>query len=483
MNKNFQDNLEASGEVGTVVEVFPSLVAADGLPTLRPNELVIFEGGQLGIAFSILKDKVQVLTLSHDLIRVGDKITKTNSFLSVNISDDVLGKIIDPLGRPINGQTIALGEQRVVDVMPLPFSRRKVITEPLETGVPIVDLIIPIGKGQRELVIGDRKTGKTQFFVKTLSNQSRKGNICIYASVGKKISEVKEMISSLSKSANIKNVVVVATSASDSPGLIFLTPYTAMTIAEYFRDKGKNVILILDDLTNQAMYYRQISLVAGRFPGRNSYPGDIFYLHSKLLERAGDFNNGSITCFPVAESIMGDLSGYIQTNLMSITDGHIFFDTELANLGRRPPINPFLSVTRVGQQAQTPLLRNLSSYVSSFLINLEEIRGFEHFGAELSEETLQKLGLGDRILEFFDQPVDVVPVNLSILVVSMLWIGSWKNQAVKDMRVKMKKMIEDYSSNASGFKDKIDRLMSKTSTFEELLNSLRENNYGQENYY
>jgi F-type H+-transporting ATPase subunit alpha len=313
-------------------------------------------------------------------------------------------------------------------------------------------------------------------------NQAAKGNICIYASIGKRMNEIKEVLGVLRDKKASKNTIVVATSASDSPGLIYLTPYTAMAIAEYFRDKGRDVLLILDDLTNHAIYYREISLLARRFPGRSSYPGDIFYIHSKLLERAGNFSYGSITAIPVAESIMGDISGYIQTNLMSITDGHIFFDAELAGLGRRPAINPFLSVTRVGQQAQTPLVRQLSHELSAFLVSLERLKEFEHFGAELSEEVIQKLSLGDRILDFFDQPRDVVPVNMSVLIMGMIWIGSWRNQKPSEVRPKWGKMIDEYNLGRE-FRHSVDDLVSKSKSFNDFLNALREGNYGQEKYY
>lgn len=477
----YKDYLEKVGEIGETTEVLSSIVFATGLPGLKPNELVIFENGQYGQTIGISQDKVQILLLSHEKVKPGDKLARTDQFLSVNVSDEMLGSIVDSLGVPIDGKKLTNVQTRNVDVTPPKLKDRRLVVVPFETGVPLVDLLIPIGKGQRELIIGDRKTGKTQFFVKTIINQAFKDTICIYASVGKKTSEIREFLNELNKDAK-KNTIVVATSASDSPGLIFITPYTAMAIAEYFRDKGKDVFVILDDLTNHAMYYREISLLARRFPGRNSYPGDIFYIHSKLLERAGAFGKGSITAFPVAESIMGDISGYIQTNLMSITDGHVFFDTELANLGRRPAINPFLSVTRVGQQAQSGLVRELSHDLSAFLVTLERLRDFEHFGAELSQEVIQQLALGDRILNFFDQPRDVVPLNISILVMSMLWIGSWRNQKPKDIRVKIGKMIDDYKSNGS-FRTSIDNLISKTKTFKDFLNKLREQNYGQENYY
>lgn len=482
MNKIFNDYLEKIGEVGEVSEVFPSLVYATGLPKLKPDELVVFEDGQLGQTVGISQAKAEILILSHDAIRVGQKIARTDEFLSVKVGEAILGRVVDSLGRPLDGKELSDGTVCRVDVTPPPLKDRRLVANPLETGVSIVDILIPIGKGQRELVIGDRKTGKTGFFVKTMINQALKGNICIYASIGKKVIEIREMLDSLKSPEARKNIVVVATSASDAAGLIFVTPYTAMAIAEYFKDKGRDVVIILDDLTNHALYYREISLLARRFPGRSSYPGDIFYIHSKLLERAGSFAKGSITAFPVAESIMGDISGYIQTNLMSITDGHVFFDTELANVGRRPAINPFLSVTRVGQQAQTNLVRELSHELSAFLVALERLRDFEHFGAELSEEIIQKLKLGERILNFFDQPREVMPLNVSILIMSMLWIGSWRDQDPEYARTKWGKMADDYNANGT-FRKSIDGLVSKTSSFKDFLNRLRESNYGQESYY
>lgn len=479
---DYKTYLDKIGEIGEVTEVLSSIVYATGLPGLTPNEVVVFENGQIGQTLDISEERVHILVLSHLQVKPGDKVARTGEVLSINISDDILGGIVDALGNPIDGRKITNGEKRNVDVVPPALKDRRLVVEPLETGVPLVDLLIPIGKGQRELVIGDRKTGKSSFFIKSLINQASKGTICIYASIGKKIVEIRDMLNELKTKGAKDNIVVVATSASDSAGLIIVTPYTAMAIAEYFRDKGKDVLVILDDLTNHAMYYREISLLSRRFPGRNSYPGDIFYLHSKLLERAGAFGKGSITAFPVAESIMGDISGYIQTNLMSITDGHVFFDSELATLGRRPAINPFLSVTRVGQQAQTGLVRELSHDLSAFLVTLERMKDFEHFGAELSEEVIQQLALGDRILDFFDQPREVVPINVSILVMSMLWTGTWRNQKPKDIKLKIGKMVDDYNSNGV-FRKNIDDLISKTKTYKEFLNKLREGNYGQENYY
>src|SRR6266404_2010833 len=305
----FEDYLEKIGEVGVVEEVIYSIAYVNGLPNLKPNEIVVFEKGELGLTLSLSKDKAEILILSHSKIKAGEKVARTNSPLTINISEEFMGNVIDPLGKSFDGKKFMEGVNRNLDITPPSLAARAIIKYPIETGVPLVDLIVPIGTGQRQLIIGDRKTGKTHFFIKTIVNQVKAGNICIYASIGKKIVEIKDILETLKKHGVHKNVIVVASSASEAPGLIFLTPYTAMTIAEYYKDQGKNVLVILDDLTNHALYYRQISLLAGRFPGRNSYPGDIFYIHSKILERAGNFKKGSITCFPVAESVMGDLSG------------------------------------------------------------------------------------------------------------------------------------------------------------------------------
>ncbi len=481
---DFNFYMDSIGEFGFVEEILTSIVYASGLPTAKPDELVVFENGELGRIISLKTDRVEILVLSNSEVKVGSRMARTNESLKIEIGDHFLGRMIDPIGKPLDdGPSLdrPSNVSREVDILPLPLSERQIITQPLETGVPLVDLIIPIGKGQRQLVIGDRQTGKTQFFIRTLLNHTKTGNICIYAAIGKKVVEVRQVLEAIKKRGIDKSTIVVASGASDSPGLIFITPYTAMTIAEYFKDKGYDVLVILDDLTNHAKYYRQISLLAGRFPGRNSYPGDIFYVHSKLMERAGKFKKGSITCFPVAESVMGDLSGYIQTNLMSMTDGHIFFDTDLASLGRRPSINSFLSVTRVGQQAQTKLTRDISRELTSFLLNIETLKTFIHFGAELSEQVKQKLALADRVFGFFDQPTEIVPRNVSIFVIGLLWVGFWRDQEVAEMRTKIKKLTEDYEKNST-FKKQVDGLITASDLFSDLLGNLREGDYGQKSY-
>jgi F0F1-type ATP synthase alpha subunit len=267
---------------------------------------------------------------------------------------------------------------------------------------------------------------------------------------------------------------MIASNADDPLGMIITTPYAAMTMAEHFRDKGIDTVLILDDLTTHAKYYREVNLLAHRFPGRNSYPGDIFFLHSRLLERAGNFKKSSITCLPVAEIITGDLSGYIQTNLMSMTDGHIFFDAELQTLGRRPPVNIFLSVTRVGLQAQTALLRDVATQITSFLLSDKKLREFLHFGAELSKEIKETLAKGDKIYELLSQTTEeIVPVNISVFLLGCIWAGYWLSDSLDQMKVGQKKLIDDYQTN-NAVKSQIDGLVASANTLFEMARISRE---------
>ncbi len=472
---SFKTYLDKTGEIGYVSEVVHFLAYVEGLPYAKMNEIIVFEGGEVGEVMGLGTQFVEVLLLSKNGVKVGTKAARTDKFLEIPLGDNVLGRSIDPLGEVL-GQKFNLvsGESRPIDLAPPGVLARTIVDKPLETGVSLVDLVIPLGKGQRELVIGDRKTGKTAFLLQTIYNQVRLGAICVYAAIGKKRVEIKRFAEFFKKKGIEASIVTVATSSSDSPGLIYLTPYTAMTVAEYFRDKGKDVLVVLDDLTAHAKYYREITLLAKRFPGRNSYPGDIFYIHSRLMERAGSFPQGTISALPVAESILGDMSGYIQTNLMSMTDGHIFFDSEYANLGRRPAINPFISVTRVGQQAQSVLLRDLSRNLSRFLVKIEKLRTFMHFGAELSEEIRQSLALGDRLALFFDQPQDeTVPINVSILLIALLWAGQWKDGQAGKMRSEMNTTVGLYWQDKT-YRDKVDAIIVSAATFKQLVDSVRD---------
>ncbi|MFC1621848.1 F0F1 ATP synthase subunit alpha [Patescibacteria group bacterium] len=359
MDFDFQTCLQEIEELGYVQLVKPPVVQVQGLPGARPRELVLFESGGIGYVLGMTNEYVEVLLLGDPRIGIGSKVARTNKNLTVPVHTSFLGQSLNPLCEG-SGPFPSDPEFRAVDVFTSPeIAKRSRITKPFLTGVTLVDLMIPLGRGQRELVVGDRKIGKTEFLLQTMLKQAKEDVICIYASIAKRKADIRN-IEDFAKEEGIMDKLLMVISASTDPlGLIYITPYTAMALAEYFKDQGHDVLLILDDLTTHAKFYREISLVNNKFPGRGSYPGDIFYTHARLLERAGNFKTDkgpkSITCLVVAETVEGDISGYIQTNLMAITDGHIFFDKDYFEEGRRPAINHFLSVTRVGRQTQSRL--------------------------------------------------------------------------------------------------------------------------------
>lgn len=474
--KDFSYYLEKIQEIGFVEQVIHSIVYVSGLPRAHPNEVVVFESGEIGFVMSVTKEYIEIILLSEAKIKAGSKVARTGEFLRLNLEEGILGRVLNPLGTSLGAsKAIKVGETRAVDIAPQPIMTRVSIRDPLETGVTLVDLVVPLAKGQRELVIGDRKTGKTQFLLQTILCQAKKGIVCIYAVIGQRHFDFKKLEEFFRHKGISQNTIIVATSSSDPPGLVFLTPYSAMTIAEYFRDKGKDVLVVLDDMTTHANYYRQISLLARRFPGRSSYPGDIFYAHSRIIERAGKFKKGSITCLPVATTVLGDLVGYLQTNLMAMTDGHIYFDIDLYNQGRRPAVNPFLSVTRVGHAAQTPLQRDISRELSSFLVVNERMKQYMHFGAEVSENVRKILALGERVIAFFNQSLEVImPININCFLLAGLWAGIWKEIEIPQMKREMEQIVLSYDTDEV-YKNQVDDLISSFSKFGDFVNSLRQN--------
>ncbi len=431
----FEKLLEQFGEVGFVETLSHSIAKIKGLPEVRMGEMVMFESGQVGQVMALDSEMVEVLVLSKSAVKVGARVVRVGRTMTVSVGEQLLAHTLDALGRPIWGEPIDASkfEFRPIEMVPSGIVYRKKINKQMSTGVVLVDLMIPLGMGQRELVIGDRKTGKSNLLLQAAVYQARLGRICVYAAIAKKKSEIKRIEAFLQEKGVWGNSVVVATSAQDSAGEIFLCPYTAMSIAEYFRDKGRDVLVIFDDMTSHAQFYRELSLISGRFPGRDSYPGDIFHIHSRLLERGGNFlvdgKEASITCLPIAETVQGDITGYIQTNLMSMTDGHIFFDGELFFKGRRPAINPFVSVTRVGHQTQTSLAREAGRVLLDLLSGYERTQSFLKFGAELGESSRQILTMGDRVLAFFDQPTSkIVPYSMQLVLLAMLVSGMWNGK-------------------------------------------------------
>jgi F-type H+/Na+-transporting ATPase subunit alpha len=428
MDTQFNKSLQETGEYGIVRQVNHPIVFIEGLPKAKTHELILFESGQKGEVFTINRGKIEARIFSHDPVKVGTKVTRTDKQLSIPVGKELLGHVINPLGEPLDpaSQFIVPKEFRELDAKPIGISGRKKITAQLATGVSLVDLLIPLGKGQRELIVGDRKTGKTSLLMTTVKKQAYEGNIAIYVAIAKKKSDIKKLQEFFIQEKIMDKIIIVATSSYDSPSLIYQTPYAAMTIAEYFRDQGINTLLILDDLSTHAKFYRELSLLAKRFPGRDSYPGDIFYVHSRLLERAGNYKHDtagevSITCLPVIEIVEGDFTGYVSTNVMGITDGHIYLDSNIYYQGLRPAINIPLSVTRVGRQTLTKLSRDINKSLTAFLVKYDTLQNLSHFGQELTDDVKKDLRLGEMVYNFFNQPYQItVPKDVQMIILSMI---------------------------------------------------------------
>lgn len=471
---NFKDSLNKIGEYGIVEEIQYPIVLIAGLPGVQLHEILEFETGEMGEAFVLERDFVQALVFSSKPVKVGTQVTRTGRFFSMNVGDELLGQMIDPLGVPISKSNNFKkpSEEREINTPAPGLSARSRIKSPFLTGVSIIDLMVPLGCGQKELIIGDRKTGKTSFLLAALKNQMKQGSIVVYAAIARKQSDVKK-IQDFFEEEKRDNFVIVATSPHDSPSLIYMTPYSAMTIAEYFKEKGRNVVIVFDDLSTHAKFYREVSLLARRFPGRDSYPGDIFHAHAKLLERAGNFKHPtekgkdvSITALPIVEIVEGDLTGYIATNLMGITDGHIFFDSNMYYQGMRPAVNTSLSVTRVGRQANSNLVRAVNHELTSFLALYEKMQEFSHFGAELTDNVKQILKTGDTIYDFFEQNYNVVmPPEVQMTLLSMLWLKFFEGKNIPIPSIKSS-LIVVFDSGTK--KELFDDFM-KAATFNELL--------------
>jgi F-type H+-transporting ATPase subunit alpha len=428
MNAQFDALLQKSGEYGVVYQVSHPIVFIEGLPKVKTHEVIIFETGQKAEVFAINRGKVEARIFSHEPVRVGTMATRTDTLLSVPVGTELLGHAINPLGEPLDPSIPFKPPtmMRDIEAKPVGISGRQKITKQLVTGVALLDLMIPLGRGQRELLIGDRKTGKTSLIMNIIKTQIFEGNTVIYAAIAKKKSDIKKLQQYFVEEKIMDKIIIVATSSYDSPTLIYQTPYAAMTIAEYFKEQGTDTLLILDDLSSHAKFYREISLLARRFPGRDSYPGDIFYVHSRLLERGGNFKHKtkgevSLTCLPVIEIVEGDFTGYIATNVMGITDGHIYLDSNIYFQGMRPAVNIPLSVTRVGRQTLDKLTRDINKDLTAFLSANDKLQNISHFGQELTEDVKKSLKMGEMIQKFFNQPYqESVPRIVQLVVISLI---------------------------------------------------------------
>ena len=397
-------------EVGTVLEVGDGIARVYGLDNVVAGELLEFPNNLQGMALNLEEDNVGVVLLGDDRnIKEGDEVRRTERIAEVPVGEALLGRVVNPLGEPIDGKgPIETSENRRVEVIAPGIVARKSVHEPLQTGLKAIDSMVPIGRGQRELIIGDRQTGKTAIAMDTIINQKGGDVICIYVGIGQKRSTMAKLVSRLQEYGAMDYTIVVSSTASEPAPLQFLAPYSGVSMGEYFRDKGKHVLCIYDDLSKQAVAYRQLSLLLRRPPGREAFPGDVFYLHSRLLERACKLNeengSGSLTALPIIETQAGDVSAYIPTNVISITDGQIFLSTDLFNSGIRPAINVGLSVSRVGGAAQVKAMKQVAGTLRLDLAQYREKEAFAQFGSDLDKATQQQLARGVRLVETLKQP-------------------------------------------------------------------------------
>ena len=411
-------------EIGEVIEVQDGVVSIIGLKEAMMGEMLIFPQGLKGQVFNLEKDRIScILFGDYSLIHEGDRVFRTNRVLEIPVGDELLGRIIDPLGNPLDGKpTPDFRNRRPIMQQAPEVIQRQPVHRPLFTGIKTIDAMIPLGKGQRELIIGDRRTGKTTIAIDTIINQKGKNVLCVYVAIGKRLSAITEMVDILKKYNALAYTTIVSTSAEDSPAFLYLAPYSGCTIAEFFMNQGQDALVIYDDLSKHAVAYRSLSLLMRRSPGRESYPGDVFYLHSRLLERSSqlsdDLGGGSMSALPIVETQEGDISAYIPTNIISITDGQIYLESNLFAKGFLPPINIGLSVSRVGGEAQTPIMKKVARRLRLDLAQYFELEDFARFSSELDVITSRQLEHGKRVLELTTQ-TQYQPLDISLEILAV----------------------------------------------------------------
>ena len=438
--KNYKAKIEMK-ETGTVILVGDGIARVFGLRDCMASELLEFEDGSFGMAQNLETETVSVALLSdNNDIREGTSVRRTGRVLSVPVGDALLGRVVNALGQPIDGKgEIATTETRPIESDAPGIIERKSVSVPLQTGIKAIDSMIPIGRGQRELIIGDRQTGKTEIAIDTIINQKNTGVICIYVAIGQKNSSVVQLVNELTKAGAMEYSIVVSASASETAPLQYVAPYSGCAMAEYFREQGRDVLIIYDDLSKHAVAYRALSLLIRRPPGREAYPGDVFYLHSRLLERAAcvapEYGGGSITALPIIETQAGDVSAYIPTNVISITDGQIFLETELFHAGVMPAINPGISVSRVGGSAQLKGMKKVAGELKLLYSQYRELQSFAQFGSDLDADTKARLALGERIVEVLKQGRNSpVRVGCQVAIVYAVINGYLADTPVKEVK-------------------------------------------------
>lgn len=428
-------------DVGTVIQVGDGIARVHGLEKCMAGELLEFEGGVIGMALNLEEDNVGVVIMGpYTGIREGDQVKRTGRIMEVPVGEQLLGRVVNALGQPIDGNgPINTTKSRPIESPAPGVMDRKSVHEPMQTGIKAIDAMIPIGRGQRELIIGDRQTGKTTIAVDTIVNQKGNGVICIYVAIGQKQSTVRGLVETLRKHGALDYTIVVTANASEPAPLLYLAPYTGVSMGEEFMYNGKHVLIIYDDLTKQAAAYRELSLLLRRPPGREAYPGDVFYLHSRLLERAAKLSDekggGSMTALPFIETQAGDVSAYIPTNVISITDGQIFLEADLFYSGQRPAVNVGISVSRVGSSAQIKAMKKVAGTLKTDLAQYRELAAFAQFGSDLDKVTKSRLDRGIRTLEILKQGVNQpLPVERQVVSLYIVTRGHLDTIPVQDVR-------------------------------------------------
>lgn len=477
MNK-FEDYLQKNQEIGRIDSINNYIIRVSGLPNLKPDETIITEQGQKGITYNLGDELAEILMLESKNLQTKTKVARTGEYFKIGVNSNLIGRIINPLGRPIDGQGPITGQksERKLKGEAPNITERKVVKRNLKTGVTKVDLLIPLGYGQRELVLGEEKVGKTSFLLQTMAKQARQGTICIYVSIGNRASNLKAAENYFAKMEVLDDIIIMRAGAGAPSPLQYIAPLAGMSIAEYFRNKGEDALVVFDDLTTHAKTYRELSLLLGRTPGRSSYPGDIFHIHAALLERAGNVESedvkGSITALPVATTSGNNISGYIQTNLMAITDGHLFLDNELFRKGVHPAINTFLSVSRVGNQTKPNLDRDLAQLIREKMSAYNRALEIARFGVELPEETRDTLSFGKKLEKIFTQPTQALfSREFQLLLVGLLVAGYWDEKSPEEVESELPNLVERYQQ---GELEEIETQIKDTKKLEEFKSLIKE---------
>ena len=478
--RNYKSKIEMK-ETGTVILVGDGIARVYGLRECMASELLEFEDGSFGMAQNLETETVSVALLSdNNNIREGSSVKRTGRILSVPVGEAMLGRVVNALGEPIDGKgPIETVQTRPIESEAPGIIERKSVSVPLQTGIKAIDSMIPIGRGQRELIIGDRQTGKTEIAIDTIINQKNENVICIYVAIGQKNSSVVQLVNRLAKAGAMEYTVVVSASASESAPLQYVAPYSGCAMAEYFREQGKDVLIVYDDLSKHAVAYRALSLLIRRPPGREAYPGDVFYLHSRLLERAAcvapEYGGGSITALPLIETQAGDVSAYIPTNVISITDGQIFLETELFHSGIMPAINPGISVSRVGGSAQLKGMKKVSGQLKLLYSQYRELQAFAQFGSDLDADTKSRLALGERIVEVLKQGRnEPIRVGCQVAIVYAVINGYLNDVPVKKVKEYESDLYELLENKYSDFLTRVETGSWEDSDIEKLKAALNE---------